>query len=283
MLKFYAYIDEAGDEGFGKLKTARSGGQSQWLAIGAILVAAENDRFLPRWRDEARTVLAQQRRDLHFNKLKHEQKVAVTRLLARHPFGVSVVCSDKIEINALKSNPRLYNQYKQKGHLYNYLTRFLLERLTKACAQKAALSGTQGELEVVFSRRAGTDYEVMRDYLFLMREGREVIKPVRSIDWSVLHPENIKVENHSKRAGLQIADIVTSATYAALEPNLYGDVETRYAKSLSGRYLRPNGLIANEGVTIIPRASNCKPTPAKFIAELQAEYEKGKNCGPPES
>lgn len=282
-LKFYAYIDEAGDEGFGKLKTARSGGQSNWLAIGAILVAGENDKLLPKWRDEARTVLAQQRRDLHFNKLKHEQKVAVTRLLSKHPFGISVVCSDKVEINALRANARLYNQYKQKGHLYNYLTRFLLERLTKACAYKASRAGERGELEVIFSRRAGTDYEVMRDYLFLMRDGREVLPPVRSIDWSVLHPENIMVENHSKRAGLQIADIVTSATYAALEPNLYGDVETRYARALSSRYLRERGVILNEGLTIVPRPSARKEIPSRLSSELQAALHNEKSCGPPES
>ena len=265
--KFYAYIDEAGDEGFGKLKTARCGGQSRWFALGAILVSGQNDRCLPQWRDEALQIFENKKRDLHFNKLKHEQKVALTRLLAEKPFGISVICSDKIEITKLRAD--VYAKYKEKGHLYNYLTRYLLERLTTACANKAKLSGTQAQLEVTFSRRAGTDYSVMRDYLFLMRNGKEKLSPVRSIDWSVLNPEDIKVENHSKRAGLQLADVVTSATYAGLEPNLYGDVETRYARSVARRFLKESNSIANCGVTVVPKRSTQKDIATGLIAELE--------------
>lgn len=265
--KFYAYIDEAGDEGFGKLKVARCGGQSLWFALGAILVSDENDRCLPQWRDEALEIFANKKRDLHFNKLKHEQKVALSRLLATKPFGVSVICSDKIEVTKLR--PNLYAKYKEKGHLYNYLTRYLLERLTTACAHKAKISGTQAQLAVTFSRRAGTDYSVMRDYLFFMRDGREKLPPVRSIDWSVLNPEDIKVENHSKRAGLQLADVVTSATYAGLEPNLYGDVETRYARSFARRFLKENGSLAHCGATVLPRKSAQKDIPKGLISELE--------------
>lgn len=267
--KFYAYIDEAGDEGFGKLKTARCGGQSRWFALGGILVSEQNDRRLPRWRDEALEIFEYKKRDLHFNKLKHEQKVALARLLAGKPFGISVICSDKIEITNFRAD--LYAKYKEKGHLYNYLTRFLLERLTSACANKAKLSGTQAQLEVTFSRRAGTDYSVMRDYLFLMRDGKEKLSPVRSVDWSVLNPEDIKVENHSKRAGLQLADIVTSATYAGLEPNLYGDVETRYARSFARRFLKESNSLSNCGVTVVPRKSAYKDIPARLLTELE-EY-----------
>ena len=38
-------------------------------------------------------------------------------------------------------------------------------------------------------------------------------------------PSNIVVENHSKRAGLQIADAVTSAYFLAVEPNYYGTTQ----------------------------------------------------------
>lgn len=265
--KFYAYIDEAGDEGLGKLRTERCGGQSRWLALGAILVSKQNDRFLPQWRDEALQIFENKKRDLHFNKLKHEQKVALTRVLAEKPFGISVICSDKIEITNLRAD--LYAKFKEKGHLYNYLTRFLLERLTTACANKARQSGAQAQLEVTFSRRGGTDYSVMRDYLFLMRDGREKLRPVRSVDWSVLNPENIKVENHSKRAGLQLADVVTSATYAGLEPNLYGDVETRYSCSFARRFLKENNSLSNCGITIVPRKSDQKDIPASLITKLE--------------
>lgn len=265
---FYAYIDEAGDEGFGKLKSGRCGGQSRWFALGGILVSEANDRSLPKWRDEGLGLLvSRKKRDLHFNKLKHEQKVALSRLLSDKPFGLSVVCSDKVEITKLHKD--LYQKYKEKGHLYNYLTRFLLERLTTACAAKAVRMGAKARLKVTFSRRAGTDYEVMRDYLYLMRDGREKVAPVRSINWSVLNPEDIMVENHSKRAGLQVADVVTSAAFAGLEPNLYGDVETRYAGLFHRRFLREGARIAHAGLTIVPRASARKEVPARLLSDLE--------------
>jgi hypothetical protein len=108
----------------------------------------------------------------------------------------------------------------------------------------------------------------MRDYLFLMRDGKEVLTPRRSIDWNVLNPEDIKVEDHANRAGLQVADVVTSATYAALETNPYGDVETRYANLLIQRYLRHQGSVRDSGITVLPLASLKNPRAADLFKTL---------------
>ena len=261
------YIDEAGDEGFGKLLTEPASAQSNWFMIGGIVVSKENDRLLPKWRDEIMAKIPhKRRRDLHFQKLKHEQKGAACRLLSDKRFGACVVCSDKITIPNLSR--RLQSVYKQKGHLYNYLVRFLLERVTESCALRSQKTGSPCKLNVTFSKRAGTDYEVMRDYLFLMRDGKEKLSPVRSIDWAVLNPEDVKVEDHSNRAGLQLADVVTSATYCALEPNLYGDTETRYAEFFKNRYLKRSKNPINNGLTVVPSSSITKPTVQSFIEKL---------------
>lgn len=256
MDEYYAYIDEAGDEGFGKLRDSRCGGQSTWLLIGAILVSKQTDASLPHWRDEIMEQFPSKskRRDLHFVKLKHEQRVASCRLLSEKRFGACVICSDKREIIALKeAKPALYERYKSNGHLYNYLVRFCLERLTTACANK---SGNKPcKLHVTFSKRHSTNYQAMREYLYLMRDGKEIVKPVRSINWNVLNPEDIRVENHSNRAGLQLADVVTSAAYQAFQENLYGDVETRYLKILKKRYLREARQVNNCGITLVPRSA----------------------------
>jgi hypothetical protein len=151
--EYFAYIDEAGDEGFGKLCESKLGGQSNWLILGAIVVSKENDQKLPKWRDDIMTNFPDKRRkDLHFQKLKQEQKVAARREPAEKPFGVSVVCSDKSTIPGLR--PDLLEIYKIKGHLYNYLVRFLLERITSACAAKSARSGKGAKLHVTFSNVA---------------------------------------------------------------------------------------------------------------------------------
>ena len=259
MDEYFAYLDEAGDEGFGKLRSSSSTGQSQWLLIGGIIVNKENDANLPKWRDEIiQNTNKQNKRDIHFQTLNHDQRVMATRFLATKQFGTSVVCSFKETILDLKqTKPKLFEKFKEKGYLYNYLTRFLLERITEVCVRRS--QGNPCKLHVTFSKRDNTDYQKMRDYLFLMRNDEELLTPKRSIDWSVLNPEDIRVENHSKRAGLQIADIVTSATYKALEPNRYGDVEPRYVRNLSQRFIRKGRSVNNEGLTFIPSGASRAP------------------------
>ena len=206
---------------------------------------------MPSWRDEVTALFPNKRnrRDLHFRTLNHAQRVAAVKLLAEKPMGVCVVASNKETIlDAVEKET-----FKKKQHLYNYLVRFLMERLTELCARKAKVEAVESaRLFVTFSRRAGTDYQVMRDYFGFMRDGKEKLQPVRSVDWSVFSPADVRVENHSMRAGLQIADVVTSATYAALEPNEFGDVEPRYALLLKNRFLRRRKHILDCGLTIIP-------------------------------
>lgn len=250
-IKFVAYVDESGDEGFGKLRNPTSVGQSNWLALGAAIVSSDHDHDLVSWRDAIMGSFPRKKaRDLHFRNLNHSQRVFACNFLADRPVGICFVASNKV---TLLEDHRLTTLFKRKQHLYNYLVRLLLERATTACRIAARRKGSKdAELHVVFSRRGGTDYQTMREYLELMRDGREVIPPIRSIDWTVLDPSNISVENHSKRAGLQIADVLTSATCAALEPDEFGNIEPRYALSLCRRYLKARRLIQNVGLTIIP-------------------------------
>lgn len=252
MKQFTVYIDEAGDEGFGKLAAGPLGGQSRWLVLGACIVSRENDLKLPTWRNEILAKFpAKKTKDLHFRNLKHEQKIVVCQELAKLPIGVCVVMSHKITIPGSKFE----EVFKKKGYLYNYLVRWLLERVTAACATR----DLSVSVRIVFSRRSGTDYNVMKDYLLLMRDGKEKIQPVRSIDWRVLDIDAIVVENHSKWAGLQIADCATSAFYWAVEPNVYGNYESRYAELLSGKVLRSGGSALNNGVTPVPSLEKCLP------------------------
>jgi len=267
MDEYFVYIDEAGDEGFGKLRHADSGGQSKWLLLGAIVVSKENDKLLPRWRDQIMEKFPKKtKRDLHFQKLKHEQRVAACKFLSDKPFGACVICSDKQTLMNLDA--QTFAKFKSKGHLYNYLVRFLLERVSQACIEKSERNGQGCKVHVTFSKRGGTDYSVMRDYLFLMRDGREVMRPVRSIRWDALNPEDVHVEDHANRAGLQIADVVTSATYSALEENIYGDTEPRYSNYLVKRFLRSNSQIAGCGITIVPLSSQRKLQVASFLDNL---------------
>lgn len=254
MKRFIAYVDEAGDEGFGKLGSDEPTAQSQWFSIGACIVSEDNNRLIVSWRDEIMSAFKNKNnRDLHFRDLKHDQRVHACATIAKKPIGACIVSSAKKTL--LEASER--DVFKKKQHLYNYLTRLLLERITDACSKRAAAIGEQAHLRVLFSRRKGTDYEQMRDYLRFLRDGREKLQPIRSIDWSVLDPEDIAVENHKVRAGLQVADLFTSAVWKALEPNGYGRCEDRYAREIASRLLKSDGNALNYGFTLIPPYSKC--------------------------
>jgi hypothetical protein len=253
-VKYYtAYIDEAGDEGFGKLAAGPVGGQSRWFALGACIVTRENDLKMPLWRDNilARFPL-KKTRDLHFRDLKHEQKVVACQEVSALPLWGCVTISHKVTI----PGKRYEDTFKKKGYLYNYMLRWLLERVTDFLHRESGAS--PASVKIVFSRRTNTDYLTMKDYLILMRDEREKIRPVRSINWSVLDVADIVVETHSKWAGLQLADIITSAIFQAFEPNVYGNYEPTYAKILKPRLLADrNGNCLNSGLTPVPGWTKC--------------------------
>jgi hypothetical protein len=257
MHQFTVYIDEAGDEGFGKLAAGPTGGQSRWLILGACIVSRENDLRLPTWRDN---ILARfpntKKRDLHFRDLKHEQKIVVSQEIAKLPIGACLTLSHKVTISGSKYE----ETFKKKGYLYNFLIRWLLERVTSACFQR----DQNCSVKLVFSRRGGTDYKTMKEYLELMRDGREVMPPVRSINWNILDIDSIAVENHSKWAGLQIADCITSAFFSAVEPNLYGNYEPSYAVILRNNLLRENKNALNYGLTPVPSLAKCAADPEQL-------------------
>jgi hypothetical protein len=249
--QYVAYIDEAGDDGFSKLATKESGGQSRWLVLGCCLATSEIDKTLPAGRDK---ILARfprrQSRKLHFRDLKHDQKTVACQEIAGLSIEAALTLSHKITLPGSKWE----TTFAQKGYLYNYLLRWLLERVTSHCQTSSAGCS----LRLVFSRRSGTDYQQMIEYLELMRDGREVMRATRSINWSVLKIEDITVETHDRWAGLQIADCIVSGFFLAVEPNAYGNYEQSYANLLREKLICSNGNPLNTGLTVVPSISAAK-------------------------
>jgi hypothetical protein len=116
-VKIVCYIDEAGDEGFGKLRLPGSGGQSKWLFLGAIVLSAANDRNMPAWRDELSSYLFpdKPRRELHFRNLDHHHRVAACTYISGKPLGICAVGSNKQTIVGSGKE----EVFKRKGYLYN--------------------------------------------------------------------------------------------------------------------------------------------------------------------
>lgn len=266
MVEYIAYIDEAGDDGFHKLATADKGGQSRWLILGCCLVTTDVDKLLPGFRDSILSRFPKRKtRELHFRNLNHAQKVVTSQMIGEFPVDGALALSNKATLPGSK----WATTFAQKGYLYNYLLRWLLERVTHHCHTQ-----NQGcSLRLVFSRRSGTDYQKMVEYLELMRGGHEVMRPVRSINWNVFNISDIRVENHGKWAGLQIADCLTSAFFSAIEPNVYGNYETSYANHLRSRLITVGGTALNAGLAFVPSFAKSK-LDAKQLAFVETFKKK---------
>jgi len=233
--EYVIYIDEAGDDGLGKLRNANGSGQSRWFAVGACCVRYSNDQNLVKWRDEiANNFANRQSRDIHFKHLKHDQRRYACRILGRKPVRIAAAISNKVTL--LDLPPDRLQTYKRKNHLHNYLTRWLLERISAALKQDSIKYGLTNS-----SNSPG------------------------KIDWDVIDPDNIQAMDHDKRAGLQLADIATSAIFKAVEPNRFEVCESSYANELRNVIFKHpvNKSALDYGIIHIPRIKQNTPLNAE--------------------
>lgn len=254
-VEFVAYIDESGDTGIEKIKPFDTGGASEWLVLSCTLVRVEHDTKLVSWVKE---ILSQfrnnQAKHLHFNELIAPKKKIACEVLASKPCLNFVVMSNKKNIKGYK-NPNLDDG--NRAWIYWWLTRLLLERVTKACATYVPdnMKGKQ-KLKIVFSRRGRLRYIDFHNYLKkLYKQSRmgTLVLTQGDIDWSVIDFEEVFVIDHKQRAGLQLADIVAGAFFQAVERNRPADCDSTFAKILKPRMARNrNGQFIDHGLKTMP-------------------------------
>jgi hypothetical protein len=157
---------------------------------------------------------------LHFANLNHNQKIVVTESLATRPIRAINILSNK------RTAPD--GVFTQKNQLYFYTTRYLIERISWLCRDyRRLVKEGDGRVKIIFSRRGGMSYPDFCAYLRRLQNDQAV-----RIHWPVIDVEGIEALDHSRRAGLQIADAIASAFASGIEPNLYGNCEPRYAEIL---------------------------------------------------
>ena len=272
--QYNIYLDEAGDDGLTKFRApGAGGGASHWLTIGACIVSRESDRHMVAWRDEIRNRISSgpaQKRSIHFKELNHAQRRFASQVLAEKPIGIVAALSNKQTLSVLPKER--FDVFKRKNQLYSYVTRYVLERASNICKRHALKHGLAScQARVIFSRRGGMNYEEFREYMTLIREGREVIPSKGIIDWDVIDPERIDAKDHGSVAGLQLADVATSAVHHAVEPDGFGNFEQSYAEALRGRFLRgPNGLVLGFGIVPMPGLHKNPPLTGEQLAFFQS-------------
>ena len=254
---YIAYVDESGDDGLVKFREpGADGGSSTWLTISACIIRASRDLDAVKWRDEIGAGLPnRQRRDIHFQNMNHSQRTMAAQVLATKQLRLLHVISNKPTIPD--------GTYNEKNRLYFYLTRYLIERISWFCRDmRPNVPEGDGRVKIVFSRRGKMSYGDFRDYLTRLRDHVET-----TIHWPVIDIDGIDAQDHSRIAGLQLADVGASAYSAALEPDKYGNCESRYAEILKPLVYNRNANYLSYGLKLVPDLNQLALTQeqARFI------------------
>lgn len=241
------YVDESGDEGF-----RFDSGSSRWFVLSAVVSRAEDEpshvALVNDVRDQINAVRTTNKippkKPLHFRDMKHpERKLLASRIAESNLVTVSVLI-DKTRI----VEPE---KFEQGTRLYFYGVRLLLERLSWYCREDGRESG---QMEVTFSNRSTIEYATLRNYVQMLLENAKQYHFTGDV--SMLNHELIKTETAGRRLGLQIADAVAYAHFAAVEPARYGLTEDAYLRIIGPKAYRYRGKVFGYGVKIFPREAD---------------------------
>lgn len=243
---FIAYIDESGDDGLvGRFRQpGGDGGPSHWLGIGATVWRISRDLDMV---GVARDIIGRlpqrkQGKPLHFTELDHAQRVMAVSRLAEHAVQIATVFSYKPIIPA--------GVYVEKNQLYHYMTRYLIERLSWMCRDyRKYVPEGDGRVKIVFSRRGGMNYGDFQNYLHVLRNADD---PGIQIHWPVIDIDGVEAFDHGQRYGLQLADLAVGGLRTAIEFDLYGNVEPRFAELLKRRVYARKGNFLSYGAKVVP-------------------------------
>lgn len=242
---FMVYIDESGDEGF--VFNGDGSGSSRWFVLSAAVIRQAKDLQMVTCLKEVRQVLGKApKTPLHFVDLKHEQRVPYIRRVGELPIRtVSVLIYKPLIVEPEKFQNTKYL-------LYRYATRMLLERVSWLCRDQRQAGQGDGFAEIVFSNRSNMSYEDIRDYLRLLIRQHDGDPQKVQIDPTVIDPARIRSVEHSRLAGLQVADAVASGFHFAVKLNRYGETETGYLPHLKRTLYRHHKAVLGYGIKLWP-------------------------------
>lgn len=195
-----------------------------------------------------------QRPDIHFARLSAKKKVKCAEFAGSFPARAIVFCSNKQNMRGYK-NPRA-SMIDNRNHFYFWSTRILLERVSELCKTESLL-GRNGKATIVFSRRGRMSYTKLKWYFWYLKmqgEHGSLYVNTRRIDWNQIPIEDVKVEKHAESFGCQMADIVASSFFEAVEIKGKGKaVNPEPARKMKGIVAKGRyGIRAGFGLKLMP-------------------------------
>jgi hypothetical protein len=232
--------------------------------LSAAVIRKANDLQMVSCLKQVRDVLGKPpKTPLHFVDLKHEQRVPYIRRVGELPIRtVSVLIFKPLIVEPEKFQNTKYL-------LYRYATRMLLERISWLCRDHRHPDDGDGYAEIIFSNRSNMSYDDIRDYLGLLIRQHDDDPQKVQIDPAVIDPERIRSVEHSKLAGLQVADAVASGFHFAVKVNRYGETETGYLPHLKKTLYRHQKIVLGYGIKLWPEDFVTLKTKAPETASLE--------------
>ncbi|WP_374333002.1 DUF3800 domain-containing protein [Aestuariivirga sp.] len=273
--EYVAYIDESGDPGIERVKPIDPNGASEWLVLSAAVIQKKRELECVEWvKNMIQRLNVRQRSDLHYRSLSPSKKLVACNALGKFPIRLFVLASNKKNMRGHKNEraARTSGPIKPSQYMYNFCARLLLERVTEFVEAKSIANfGKPQKLKIVFSERGGLTYGQTAAYTELLKNQSRAgttFLDVRQVKWSVLDRRLILPAAHGKIAGLQMADIVASAFYQAVDI-LEVENDPQYAAELIPRLWQCDGRIANHGLSLQPHPKKANLLPAqKAIFEM---------------
>lgn len=256
---YVAYVDEAGDPGLNKVAPRTAGGSSEWIVVSAALIPAELEGQISSWVSELMGLMrSHQMRDIHFQRLNDSRKALACSYIAQKNVRLFAVISNKQNMEGWQ-NARA-STVPSDNWFYCWLTRILLERVTEyVYAASLKRYGQSRKVKLEYSERGGLRYSQMHAYYEWLKvksaSGKvSLFVPFGDFQYSVLHPDLMRVYNHASRDGLKLPDIVASAFFKAVDIHQTKECDPSFAKILKPRMARApsTGQVAGFGVKLLP-------------------------------
>lgn len=249
---FTVFVDESGCEGF-VFRDPPDKGSSDWFVVSAVVTfTTQQDRVLA-LADKIRSTTGIKPKGLiHFADMPHERRVRAYHEVRQENLRfVSVIINKR----AIK-RPEIFTA--QRGRLYYYAVRLLLERVSWLCRDTAKKLSANNNAKVIFEHRKRLKHDDLVSYLNLLQNLTDdefwiatSSSDIR-IDWNVISPSRVETAAKRQYAGLQIADLAASGLRASLETNKYGNTEHRYAKLLVPQIYKRSGNFTSYGLKFFP-------------------------------
>ncbi len=271
---YILYVDEAGDTGLKKVRPIDPDGASEWLVIGGILIRSSREAETVQWvRDLRANIKGAQRPDLHFRLLSEARKAAICPAMSLMRLRGFALLSNKKNMRGYRNRRVEQARPSSQEWFYNFCIRLLLERVTDYVARRSLRDYKElRHLEIVFSDRGGMRYTQTKEYYDILknqaRSGLTYLTK-RQIDWRVLHPHLVSSVSPRDNAGVQLADVIASSFYQAVDALGPGVWSPDHAKQLHQIMATEHGQRADYGVALQP----WPPWKARLTREQQEIFQ----------